>query len=213
MPRPADPDVSERIIQSAMQLFMHYGYRKTTMDDIAREACVAKGSLYLHFSNKAAVLTEVIRIHAQKNLDNLKQQVCKQNNPELGLKTFIVGKALGAYDLLERSHHAEDLLMPGLTQEDLPRPPLEVARQFLLCLQEQIEMGVKRNIFKCANPQKIVENIQLTTHGLLLLILHHNKNMMIIENVTMDRSYLEEQMNIYVDMVIASLKIKTGVNV
>ncbi|MEM7028378.1 MAG: helix-turn-helix domain-containing protein, partial [Chloroflexota bacterium] len=33
----------ERILDAASNLFVHYGYDKTTVDDIAREAGVSKG--------------------------------------------------------------------------------------------------------------------------------------------------------------------------
>ena len=42
----------ERILDAATDLFAHYGFDKTTMDDIARAASVSKGALYLHFRGK-----------------------------------------------------------------------------------------------------------------------------------------------------------------
>lgn len=43
---------AERILESASDLFAHYGYDKTTMEDIARASGVSKGALYLHFRSK-----------------------------------------------------------------------------------------------------------------------------------------------------------------
>lgn len=43
------------ILDAAQQLFAHFGYRRTAMEDIAREAGVAKGTLYLYFDSKEAV--------------------------------------------------------------------------------------------------------------------------------------------------------------
>lgn len=42
----------QRILDSASTLISHYGYDKTTVDDIARQAGVSKGTIYLHFSSK-----------------------------------------------------------------------------------------------------------------------------------------------------------------
>lgn len=42
-----------------MQLFARYGYRRTSMIDIAREAGLAKATLYLHYEGKEAVLRAV----------------------------------------------------------------------------------------------------------------------------------------------------------
>jgi AcrR family transcriptional regulator len=43
------------IVLAALELFTRYGYRKTSIDDIAQTAQVAKRTVYLHFENKAAV--------------------------------------------------------------------------------------------------------------------------------------------------------------
>lgn len=45
-----------RILQAAGRLFQHYGVQKTTVADIAREAGVGVGSVYLEFSGKDAIL-------------------------------------------------------------------------------------------------------------------------------------------------------------
>src|ERR1700676_1158186 len=42
------------IVLAGLRLFTQYGYRKTSIDDIARAAQVAKRTVYLHFENKAA---------------------------------------------------------------------------------------------------------------------------------------------------------------
>ena len=42
----------ERILDAAATLLMRWGYRKTTIDDVAREAGVGKGTIYLHWRDK-----------------------------------------------------------------------------------------------------------------------------------------------------------------
>lgn len=42
----------QRILDAAADLFGHYGYDKTTVDDIARQAGISKGAIYLHFGSK-----------------------------------------------------------------------------------------------------------------------------------------------------------------
>jgi AcrR family transcriptional regulator len=41
-----------RILDAGARLIEHYGYDKTTVDEIAREAGVSKGAIYLHFKSK-----------------------------------------------------------------------------------------------------------------------------------------------------------------
>lgn len=42
----------QHILNAAADLFVHFGYDKTTVDDIARSAGVSKGAIYLHFNSK-----------------------------------------------------------------------------------------------------------------------------------------------------------------
>ena len=46
---------------AGLRLFTQYGYRKTSIDDIARAARVAKRTVYLHFENKAAVFLAILQ--------------------------------------------------------------------------------------------------------------------------------------------------------
>jgi AcrR family transcriptional regulator len=48
------------IVLAALELFTRYGYRKTSIDDIARAAQVAKRTVYLHFENKATVFLAIL---------------------------------------------------------------------------------------------------------------------------------------------------------
>jgi len=48
------------IVLAGLKLFTQYGYRKTSIDDIAQAAQVAKRTVYLHFRNKAAVFLAIL---------------------------------------------------------------------------------------------------------------------------------------------------------
>ncbi|MFN7133239.1 MAG: TetR/AcrR family transcriptional regulator [Myxococcales bacterium] len=49
-----------RLLRAATRLFQKNGYRKTSVDDVAREAGVAKGTVYVHFKNKSELLFHAI---------------------------------------------------------------------------------------------------------------------------------------------------------
>jgi AcrR family transcriptional regulator len=60
----------ERILDAAAALLMRWGYRKTTIDDVAREAGVGKGTIYLHWKDKHALFRAAIwRAHQQVSED------------------------------------------------------------------------------------------------------------------------------------------------
>ncbi|GAB5519117.1 MAG: helix-turn-helix domain-containing protein [Rhodothermales bacterium] len=49
-----------RILDAAAELFIHFGYDKTTVADIAGQAGVSKGAIYLHYSSKDALFEALL---------------------------------------------------------------------------------------------------------------------------------------------------------
>lgn len=60
MAKTGNEEREQRILDAAADLFLHYGYDKTTVSDIARRAGVSKGAIYLHFDSKDALLEALI---------------------------------------------------------------------------------------------------------------------------------------------------------
>ncbi|HEM47255.1 MAG TPA: TetR/AcrR family transcriptional regulator [Alphaproteobacteria bacterium] len=62
-----DPGIDRRretILAAAYVQFMRYGYRRTAMEDIARETGVSRASLYRHFANKEEIFRSLAeRLH------------------------------------------------------------------------------------------------------------------------------------------------------
>ncbi|WP_026402538.1 TetR/AcrR family transcriptional regulator [Actinomadura rifamycini] len=59
MTRPSS-GLHDRILASALHLFVERGYRGTSLQDIATGVGCSKASLLYHFSNKEAILTELM---------------------------------------------------------------------------------------------------------------------------------------------------------
>jgi AcrR family transcriptional regulator len=54
----------ERVLDSAAELLVRWGYQRVTIDDVARHAGIGKGTVYLHFRSKDALfLTVLVRVH------------------------------------------------------------------------------------------------------------------------------------------------------
>jgi AcrR family transcriptional regulator len=51
----------QAIVEAALQEFVARGFTATRLDDIARRAGVAKGTIYLHFKDKESMFEELIR--------------------------------------------------------------------------------------------------------------------------------------------------------
>ncbi len=66
---------SVHILKTASRLMAHYGFDKTTMEDIAREAGVSKGALYLIWSSKDQLFEALLGYQMIHLLDDLQARV------------------------------------------------------------------------------------------------------------------------------------------
>ena len=71
-----------RILGAANSLITHYGYDKTTMDDIAGEAGVSKGAIYLHFKSKEALFEALILRESERVMEDMFERI--EADPEGG---------------------------------------------------------------------------------------------------------------------------------
>ena len=64
-------EIRDAILDATERLLARYGYRKMTVEDIAREVGVGKGTIYLHFPSKE----EVVLSHVDRIVDRLKERL------------------------------------------------------------------------------------------------------------------------------------------
>jgi len=59
-------EIQERIIQKAHELFMRYGIRSVSMDEIASQLGISKKTIYLYYKDKDAVVDGVLDIEMNR---------------------------------------------------------------------------------------------------------------------------------------------------
>jgi TetR/AcrR family transcriptional regulator, cholesterol catabolism regulator len=63
-----DQEVKDKILAGAEALFMKYGIRSVSMDDIARQLSVSKKTLYQHFADKDELVTIMSQGHMKREV-------------------------------------------------------------------------------------------------------------------------------------------------
>ncbi|MEO9871289.1 TetR/AcrR family transcriptional regulator [Ekhidna sp.] len=66
-------EAKEKILHSAQELFIQYGIRSVTMDDVARSASMSKKTLYQYFDNKDGLVSEVAMKHFEQETEEFTQ--------------------------------------------------------------------------------------------------------------------------------------------
>jgi AcrR family transcriptional regulator len=87
----SDPKERRRrqILDAAKELFIRHGYRKTSIDEVAALAGVAKGTVYVYAKNKADLLVQVIVEEKKRYLTQLKPVLDREQAPRDRLRWWI----------------------------------------------------------------------------------------------------------------------------
>lgn len=83
------PDKHRKIIRAATKVFAKKGFFNARISDIAKEAKVADGTIYLYFNNKFDILLSVFEQEIGKLIDQVILLLEKEDNPKHGLEIFI----------------------------------------------------------------------------------------------------------------------------
>jgi AcrR family transcriptional regulator len=78
-----------QILTLAKKKFERFGFNKTTVDEIARDASISKRTLYQEFENKEKILEELFMFEALSVRKAILNQINKILDPTEKLQTFI----------------------------------------------------------------------------------------------------------------------------
>ena len=111
-------DIRDLILDATDRLLARYGYRKMTMEDLAQEVGIGKGTIYLHFPSKE----EVVLSHVDRIVERLKGRLStiarREGSPTARLREMLLARVLFRFDSVQ--HYTESLsdllaaLRPGL---------------------------------------------------------------------------------------------------
>ena len=111
-------EVREAILDATDVLLARYGYRKMTVEDIANEVGIGKGTVYLHFASKE----EVVLSHIDRIVDRVKSRLWEIANSDASaadrLREMLLTRVLFRFDSIQ--HYTQSLndllaaLRPGL---------------------------------------------------------------------------------------------------
>ena len=73
--RRRENDKYQRILEAAIKVFAEQGFFQSTIAQIAKEAGVADGTIYLYFKNKDDILVQFFNYKAKQVFDGFREEV------------------------------------------------------------------------------------------------------------------------------------------
>src|SRR6201995_443130 len=82
--------IKESIKKAAQELFRKFGYHKTSVNEIAKRAKIAKATIYKYFDSKEAVLHVLLRKYIKTSVDDLINSNVPEMDEEAHLNILIM---------------------------------------------------------------------------------------------------------------------------
>lgn len=100
-------DVKSDILDATDRLLARYGYKKMTIDDLARETGIGKGSVYLHFSSKQDIALSHIDRIVDRLTARLRLIASKDSPPDERLAEMLVERVVFRFKSVQ--HYTESI--------------------------------------------------------------------------------------------------------
>lgn len=159
-------ETKEAILEATDRLLARYGYKKMTIDDLAAEVGIGKGSIYLHFSSKEEiVLSHVDRI-VERVVEKFKTIIAENISSEEKLRRMLVARVLVRFDSVQ--HYTQNLndllaaLRPKLLERRRGYFEIEAAT-----FSEIVEEGKQNGHFTALDSLETAKMLLIATNSLL----------------------------------------------
>jgi len=172
----------ELIIDSAEEVFARFGYKKSTMEDIAVQAHIGKATLYYYFPSKEVIFGEVIHKDSEQFRSKLNEAAASVETPEAKIRAYVAARMI----------HLEDMskFYPTLTQEYLDHYFFveKIRTEFYdyenTILSNLLQNGIDQNAFYIDDVECTSRMLAIAIKGLEYPMLQNKENYDIIEEST-----------------------------
>lgn len=173
-----------RAVDGATDVFIRYGYARTTMADIAASAGMSRPALYLLFQDKEAIFESVIRRIDELKLNEIAHAIASMDEPGDKLRKACLDWGLHGAELASAHPNAADLF-------DLRFPAVrQVYANFEALVAELISAQVARSGIE-ATPEELARALVYGMRGL--------------RDASADASEMPRLIEVQVDMLLRAI--------
>jgi AcrR family transcriptional regulator len=156
--------IKEVILETAWKMIRRHGINKTSLDDVARSAMVAKATIYNYFGSKDQVYKEALDRKIGFMAEQLNQAVASLSSPLEKLNVFI-------RESMKITHEEAFLFTDEQSQSQRFLSKLAAARERFFAVQERLlqgilDEGVKEGVFPAHNIARASKFIGYLLRGL-----------------------------------------------
>ena len=154
----------KKVIITAGQIFSRYGFRKTTMDEIAGQLKMGKSSIYYYFESKEKIFEAVVLYEANILRNELTTAIKSVESPVEKMKSYVFVR-MKTFEKLSNYYNA--IFDKNLDHFDfIENIRSRYDREELAILRLLLWHGTRKKVFNVANSEYTALAIQTTLKGL-----------------------------------------------
>jgi TetR/AcrR family fatty acid metabolism transcriptional regulator len=145
MSRKKDGEKRKRILDSAIKVFARTGYSDARMQDVAKEADVSHGTVYVYFKNKDALFASIFQEILGELIQYLCSEIQKEKNAEDKLRRMISMQL----DIIEENPDLTKLILIEFPRSGnfLNDSNTDVLSKYIDLISDVIKQGIDESIF------------------------------------------------------------------
>ncbi|MCS7228918.1 MAG: TetR/AcrR family transcriptional regulator [Candidatus Kryptonium sp.] len=151
----------DEIVEIAREIFARFGFKKTTMEEIAKAVKKAKSSLYYYFQSKEEVFQAVIEQEAQVLREKIEKAISQENTPQGKLRSYIITRMKALKHLANFYSALKDEYLENYKFIEKFRKKYDEEETNAIC--EILKEGIAKGIFE-------VKDIEMTTLAILITL-------------------------------------------
>ena len=164
----------EMLVRVAREAFSKYGFKKTTLEDIAEMAGVGKSTVYYYFESKEMVFSEVTAQEAGLVMEALKKSIQNAAEPKDQLVAFLKTRYEYVTNLPNLYSVSQEILREifPLTQAERDK----FRKKELAMLVAILKEGIRRGDFRKCDTELLALTIIASLNGLTELFMMYGKD-------------------------------------
>ncbi len=163
MPRVRTEDKTEAILEAALRRFLHYGLKKTSMQEVAKDAGVGVGTLYLYFKDKDALVAGCAEGFAVQHRADAEALLGSRKRSDKKLEEYLLHRYRVWQEVGLRAPGALELAEAILRLR--PDKVTEGADELVRNLKAILADGKASGVFPRVNPERDARVLALSVMG------------------------------------------------
>jgi AcrR family transcriptional regulator len=177
----AKDQTKEKIITVAAKMFARYGFQKTTVDEIAKTARKAKGSVYYYFDSKEDLFKAVVDREITVLKAGLTRVIVDSTDATTMIRNYLMSRMILMKDAV---NFRETLKVDFIEAFEFLAPVRDSFTHFEIDLMKAIlDRGVRENTFVIKNTHATAQVIILAVKAIEIPFYQQNKIAEFQENI------------------------------